>query len=325
MATMRAALCRAYGPPDVVRVETVARPEPKPNEVLIRIRATTVSSGDWRIRTLTVPRGMGFLIRAVFGFTRPRQPILGTELCGEVAAVGEEVTQFKPGDAVIAFPSFPNRCHAEYRTLSESDRIIRKPEGLSDAQAAALCFGGLTALDFLRDRARLKAGERLLVIGASGALGSAAVQLAKHMGAQVTGVCSTANIDLVRSLGADRVLDYTREDYRRAGETYDVIFDAVGHASFKADGHLLRQGGRLLLLAAGVPEMLGAIGRKPHGKRVFVGPSSNTREQMEFLAGLAASGRYRPVIDRVFALEHIAQAHARVETGRKRGSVVVTI
>jgi NADPH:quinone reductase-like Zn-dependent oxidoreductase len=325
MATMRAAMCRAYGQPDVVRIEQVARPEPKSGEVLIRILASTVSSGDWRIRSLTVPRGMGVIVRAVFGFARPRQPILGTELCGEIAAVGSDVTDFRPGDRVVAFPSTPNGCHAEYRVLKATDRIVAKPACLSVEEAAAMCFGGATALDFLRDRAKVKAGDHVLVIGASGALGSAAVQLAKHFGAQVTGVCSTANVNLVRSLGADCVIDYTREDHRRAGETYDVIFDAVGEASFKTHGHLLKPNGRLLLLAAGLPEMLGAVGRKRDGKRVFVGPSSNPREHLDYLAALAETGAYRPVIDQVFPFERIADAHARVDSGRKRGSVVVTI
>lgn len=325
MATMRAAMCRAYGPPDVVLIEEVERPAPKPDEVLIRIRATTVSSGDWRIRSLSVPRGMGVMVRAVFGFARPRQPILGTELCGEIVAAGKDVTEFKPGDVVVAFPSFPNGCHAEYRAVRANDRIVPKPDRLSVEEAAAICFGGITALDFLRDRAKLKPGEHLLVIGASGALGTAAVQLANHFGARVTGVCSAANVELVRSLGADRVIDYTREDYRRGGAIYDVIFDAVGEASFKTHEALLKPRGRLLLLAAGLPEMFGAVGRKRDGKRVCVGPSANTREQLEYLVALAEAGEYRPVIDQVFPLERIAEAHARVDSGRKRGSVVVTI
>jgi NADPH:quinone reductase-like Zn-dependent oxidoreductase len=325
MATMRAAMCRAYGPPDVVRIEQVERPEPKADEMLIRIRATTVSSGDWRVRSLTVPKGMGMMVRAVFGLTRPRNPILGTELAGEIESVGAAVTTFKVGDAVVGYPSFPNGCHAEYRTMRQTDRIVRKPDGLSFEQAAAMCFGGATALDFLRDRAKLQADERLLVIGASGALGSAAVQLAKHTGARVTGVCSTANVELVRSLGTDRVIDYTREDYRHDGETYDVIFDAVGETSFRTDETLLKPGGRLLLLAAGLPEMFEAIGGKRDGKRVFAGPAKETLDHLTVLADLAESGAYRPVIDQVFPLERIAEAHARVETGRKRGSVVVTI
>jgi NADPH:quinone reductase-like Zn-dependent oxidoreductase len=325
MATMRAAVCRAYGPPDVVRIEEVERPEPKPDEMLIRIRATTVSSGDWRVRSLNVPRGMGLMVRAVFGFTRPRNPILGTELAGDIDAVGAGVTRFKPGDAVIGYPSFPNGCHAQYRTMRETDRIVMKPGHLSCEEAAAMCFGGATALDFLRDRAKLQAGEDLLVIGASGALGSAALQIGKHLGARVTAVCSTANSDLVRSLGADRVIDYTREDVRGGNAAYDVIFDTVGEASFATHEALLKPRGRLLLLAAGLPEMLSAVGSKRAGKRVFAGPAKETLEHLTALCALAEAGVYRPVIDQVFPFERIAEAHARVETRRKRGSVVVTI
>ncbi len=324
MATMRAAMCRAYGPPDVVRIEEVERPEPKPDEVLIRIRATTVSSGDWRVRSLSVPRGMGFMVRAAFGFTRPRNPILGTELAGEIEAVGAAVTAFEVGDAVIGYPSFPNGCHAQYRTMRETDRIVRKPASLSFEQAAAMCFGGATALDFLRDRAKLKTREAVLVVGASGALGSAAVQLAKHFGARVTGVTSGSNVELVRSLGADRVIDYTLADYRRDAETYDVIFDTVGEASFKTHEALLKPGGRLLLLAAGLPDMLTTIGGKRDAKRVFAGPAKETLEHLATLGDLAEAGVYRPVIDGVFPLEQIAEAHTRVESRRKRGSVVVT-
>lgn len=321
---MRAALCRAYGPPGNVHVEEIERPEPKVNEVLIRIRATTVSSGDWRVRSLTVPAGMGWMVRVVFGVFQPRNPILGTELAGEVEAVGADVTRFKAGDAVVGYPSFPNGCHAEYRTMRESDRIVHKPARLSFEQAAAMCFGGATALDYLRDRARLQAGERLLVIGASGTLGSAAVQIAKHIGAHVTGVCSTANVELARALGADRVIDYACENYSQMGDAYDVIFDAVGQASFSTCEHLLKQNGRLLLLAAGLPQMLEAIRGKRDGKRVFAGPAKETLEHLQTLSAMADAGRYRPVIDQVFPLARIAEAHARVETGRKRGSVVVT-
>ncbi|MFN3351513.1 NAD(P)-dependent alcohol dehydrogenase [Pseudorhodoplanes sp.] len=325
MAMMRAAVCRDYGPPENVRIAIVEKPAPKADEVLIRIRASTVSSGDWRVRSLTVPKGMGLMVRAVFGFSRPRNPILGTELAGTVEAVGAAVTKFKPGDAVIGYPSFPNGCHAEYRPMRETDRIVPKPNALCFEEAAAMCFGGATALDFLRDRAKLKAGESALIVGASGALGSAALQLAKHFGARVTGVCSAANVELVRALGADRVIDYTAEDYRRGGECYDVIFDTVGEASFKTHEPLLQPGGRLLLLAAGLPEIISAIGRKRDGKRVFAGPAKETLEHLTTLSKLAGAGIYRPVIDQVFAFEHIAEAHARVASRRKRGSVVVTI
>lgn len=325
MATMRAAVCRAYGPAHNVRIEEIARPEPKANEVLVRVRATTVSSGDWRVRSLTVPRGMGLMVRAVFGFSGPRNPVFGTELAGEIETVGRDVTNFEAGDVVVAYPTFPNGCHAEYRTIPANSRIIRKPERLSIEEGAAMCFGGATALDYLIDRAQLQAGERLLVIGASGALGSAALQIAKHVGTHVTGVCSGANVELVRSLGADHVIDYTREGYRQSGETWDVIFDTVGDASFKTCEHLLKPNGRLLLLAAGLPEMLETIRGKRDGKRVFAGPAKERLEHLETLSAMADAGWYRPVIDQVYPFERIAEAHARVETGRKRGSVVVTI
>jgi NADPH:quinone reductase-like Zn-dependent oxidoreductase len=325
MAMMKAAVCRRYGPPANVRIESVEKPVAGANEVLIRIRATTVSSGDWRVRSLTVPAGMGLMVRAVFGFTRPRNPVFGTELAGEIEAVGKEVTRFSAGDLVVGYPSFPNGCHAEYRTMRENDRIVHKPARLSFEQAAAMCFGGATALDYLSDRAKLQAGERLLVIGASGALGSAAVQIARHIGAHVTGVCSTANLALVRALGADRAIDYTCENYRQTGDTYDVIFDAVGQASFATCGHLLNPNGRLLLLAAGLPQMLETIRGKRDGRRVFAGPARETLEHLQTLSAMADAGRYRPVIDQVFPLDRIAEAHARVESGRKRGSVVVTV
>jgi NADPH:quinone reductase-like Zn-dependent oxidoreductase len=208
--------------------------------------------------------------------------------------------------------------------MAAGDRIIKKPEGLSFEEAAALCFGGATALDFLRDRAALRAGEEVLVVGASGTLGSAAVQLAKHFGAHVTGVCSSANVELVRSLGATRVVDYTKQDYRQAGETYDVIFDAVGETSFRTHGHLLKPNGRLLLLAAGLPEMLGAIGRKPDGKRVFAGPAKERLEHLTLLGQLAETGAYRPVIDQVFPLERIAEAIGVIKDG-SAGKVILEV
>ena len=227
---MRAAVHRTYGPPDVVGIEDVETPEPKRNEVLIKIHATTVSSGDWRARSLAMPAGFGLLARPVFGFFGPRQPILGSELAGEIAGIGEGVTKFKIGDHVVAFPGIGMGCHAQYRTVPQDGRIVLKPAALSFEEAAAMSFGGTTALHFLRDLAGIRTGQKALIIGASGAVGSAAVQLAKYFGAEVTGVCSAANLDLVRSIGADRVIDYTKEDFTGNGETYDIILDAVGRA-----------------------------------------------------------------------------------------------
>jgi NADPH:quinone reductase-like Zn-dependent oxidoreductase len=198
---MKAAVCRKYGPPHVVRIENVKKPAPKNNEVLIRILATTVASGDWRARSLAVPKGFGPIARLVFGLFRPRRPILGTELAGEIEAVGKDVRKFRVGDQVCAYPGLGMGCHAQYRTMPEDGRIAPKPANLSFEEAGAISFGGSTALYYLRDVAKIRNGERVLVIGASGAVGSAAVQLAKHL------------VPRWASIGADRVIDYTREDF----------------------------------------------------------------------------------------------------------------
>jgi NADPH:quinone reductase-like Zn-dependent oxidoreductase len=323
---MKAAVYRKYGPPGVVKIEHVKKPEPKANEVLIRIRATTVSAADWRIRSLTVPTGFGLIMRLIFGVLRPRRPILGTELAGEIEAAGKGVTKFQTGDQVFAFPGIGMGCHAEYRTMPEDGKIALKPANLSFEEAAAISFGGNTALYYLRDIAKVRSGEKVLVIGASGAVGSAAVQLAKYFGADVTGVCSTANLALVKSIGADRVIDYTSEDFTQNGERYDIIFDAAGAAPFSKCKNALGRGGRLLLVVADLPQMLGAVwGSRPENRRVFAGPAQETVEQMLFLKQLCEAGKFKPVIDQCYPLEEIAEAHARVDTGRKQGSVVVTV
>jgi NADPH:quinone reductase-like Zn-dependent oxidoreductase len=224
---VRAAVYERYGPPEVVELREVEKPTPKDDEVLIKIHATTVTAGDWRARSLEMPPGFGFMGRLFFGISKPRQPILGTELAGEIESVGRDVGKFKTGDQIFAFPGASMGCHAEYRCMPENGAIVLKPANLSYEEAAALSFGGNTALDFLR-RAKLSSGEKVLVNGASGGVGTAVVQLAKHFGARVTGVCSTKNIELVGSLGAARVIDYTKQDFTESGETYDVIVDTVG-------------------------------------------------------------------------------------------------
>lgn len=321
---MKAAIYRRYGPPEVIRIEDVEKPTPKPNEVLVKVRATTVSTGDWRARSLSMPPGFGPFAPLVFGVVGPRQPILGTELSGEVDAVGANVSRFKVGDAVFAFPSFAMGAHAEYLALPQNGMIALKPPRLSFAEAAALSFGGVTALQFLRDRAKVRAGDKVLVIGASGSVGSAAVQLAKHFGAEVTGVCSTAKVELVRSIGADHVIDYTQEDFIRSGGSYDIICDTIGATSYARCEKALRPGGRLLLVASGLRQVLGA-GEKPNWKAVVAGTGNATVEHLLTLKGLAEAGRFKPVIDCRLPFEQIVEAHRRVDTGRKSGSVVVLV
>jgi NADPH:quinone reductase-like Zn-dependent oxidoreductase len=325
-AHMKAVVYTKYGPPSVVALAEVPKPTPKEREVLIRIHATTVTTGDWRARSLDMPSGFGLFGRLFFGVFGPRKPILGTELAGEVEAVGNGVTRFKVGDPVFAFAGASYGCHAAYRTMAEDGLIARKPANVSFEEAAALSFGGTTALNFLRDKAGIQRGDSVLVVGASGGVGTAAVQIAKHFGAEVTGVCSTANLDLVRSIGAGRVIDYTREDFAKGREIYDIIVDTTGTASFPRCENALKQGGRLLVVLGSLAQALG-LGRpsKASSKRVIAGVAAVNVDDMQFLARLAETGEFKPVIDRSYPLESAAEAHAYVDTGRKRGSVVLSV
>ena len=322
---MRAVVYEKYGPADVLSVKERPRPVPRGNEVLIAVQATTVTSGDFRARSLTLPPGFGFLGRLVFGVFGPRQPILGTELAGRVEAVGPKVTKFQVGDEVFAFPGAKMGGYAEYRCLPEDGPLARKPGKLTFQQAAALSFGGVTALNFLR-RGKVKRGDKVLVNGASGGVGTACVQIAKHFGAEVTGVCSTANAELVRSIGADRVIDYTKEDFASERGAYDVVVDTVGTAPWSRSAPALKDGGRLLLVLSGMGDMLRAPWVALTGsKRIIAGPVSARVEQLEYIARLAEAGEYVPVIDRVYELEQTVEAHRYVDTGRKRGNVVVAV
>ncbi len=323
---MKAAVYEKYGAPDVVEIREVKKPIIKDNEVLIKIRATTVSSGDWRIRSLDMPYGFGIMGRLFFGIFSPRQPILGTELAGEIEAVGKDVRKFKIGDAVFAFPGGGFGCHAEYRAMPESGNMALKPANLSYEEAAALSFGGSTALDFLKTKGNIQRGEKVLIIGASGTVGSAAVQLSKHFGAEVTGVCGTANLALVRSIGADKVIDYTKEDFTKNGETYDIILAAAATASFLRCKGSLRENGRLLMVLAGLPEMAQIPwAALTSSKKVFGGPAAERVQDLLIVKELAETGAFKPVIDRRYPLERIVEAHAYVDTGHKKGSVVITV
>jgi NADPH:quinone reductase-like Zn-dependent oxidoreductase len=322
---MKAAVYERYGAPEVLELKEVAKPTPKDDEVLIEIHASTVSAGDWRARSLELPAGFGLLGRLIFGVSKPRQPVLGTELAGEVVAIGSKVTTLAVGDQVFAFPGASMGCHAEYRCVSESGAVVRKPANLSYEEAAALSFGGTTALHFLR-KGKLQRGERVLVNGASGGVGTAVVQLAKHFGAEVTGVCSTGNLELVRSLGADHVIDYTKEDFTKNGKTYDVIVDTVGTAHFSRSKGSLTERGRLLAVMGGLLDLLRAPWVALTSKRrIIAGPASERREDLQLLAELAESGAYRAVIDRRYPLAEVVAAHRYVDGGHKRGSVVLTL
>jgi NADPH:quinone reductase-like Zn-dependent oxidoreductase len=322
---MRAIVCPSYGPADLLQLVDVPTPVPGPKEVLVRTYATTVSTGDWRLRSGQFPDGFGWIAKLVVGMKGPRQPILGTELSGVVEAVGSAVTRFKKGDAVFAFGDVGLRCHAEFRCFAQDGLIVPKPPNLTFEEAAALSFGGTTALDMLR-RAKVQPGEHVLVNGASGGVGSAAVQLAKALGAQVTGICSTGNMELVKSLGADRVIDYTQVDFTKESTRYDVIIDVAGTAPYARSRLALKDNGRLALVLASLGENLGALWvGLTTGHRVIAGPVGIGPEDMRQLAELAAQGKYTAVVEQRFPLERIADAHRVVDTGHKRGAVVVTL
>src|SRR6266850_2895140 len=322
---MKAIVYERYGPPDVLELKEVAKPGPRDNEVLIRTYSTTVTAGDCRVRSLHMPVGFGLIARLVLGVSRPRQPILGSELAGKVESVGKDVNKFKVGDEVFAFTGARLGCHAEYKCMPEDGAVVLKPANLTFDEAAAMSSGGTTALDFFR-RAKLRSGEKVLVNGASGGVGTAAVQLAKHFGADVTGVCSTANVELVRSLGANYVIDYTKEDFTEQGETYDVIVDTAGTARFSHSKRALSDRGRLLVVLGGLPDVL----QVPwvwmtSRKKVIAGPAAWRPGDLRVLAELAGAGAFKPVIDRRYRFEQIVEAHRYVDTGRKKGNVVITL
>ena len=322
---MKAFVCKKYGPPEVLQLEEVEKPTPDDNEVLIDIHATTVTSGDWRVRSLVAPLGFGLIMRLVLGISKPRQPILGSELAGVVVAVGKGVSKFKVGDSVFAFSDMAMGCYAEYKCMPQDGALALKPPNLSFDEAVALSFGGTTALNFFK-RGKLQRGESVLINGASGGVGTAAVQLAKHFGAQVTGVCSTANVEWVKSLGADHVVDYTQEDFTLNGQTYDVIVDTAGTAAFSRCKSSLKKEGRLLMVLGGLPQMLQIPWvSMTSDKTIIAGPASSSAEDLRFLAELAVAGEFKPVIDRRFPFERMVQAHRHVDTGRKKGNVVVTL
>ena len=321
---MKAAVYSRYGPPDVVEIKDVDKPHPQDNEVLVRIHATTVSAADWRMR-----KADPFLVRFMNGLWAPKKiRILGMELAGEVESGGKAVTRFREGDQVFGSTGFKFGTHAEYACLTEA-QLATKPANMTLEEAAAVMFGGISALHFLR-KAKIQPGQKVLIYGASGSVGVFAVQLAKHFGARVTGVCSTTNLDLVKSLGADEVVDYTREDFSQAGRVYDVVLDTVGKSgysrslkSLKRGGFYVRVGGSGRLLP-----MLGDILRgmwiSATGKaKVIGGVAHSAAGDLPLLKGLIEAGELRTVIDRRYSLDEIVEAHRYAEAGHKKGHVVV--
>lgn len=315
--TMLAWVCTRYGGTDVLRLRTLPRPVPGPRDVLVRVLAASVSSADMRVRTQKLPRGFGLLGRLAFGITRPRQPVLGTDVAGVVEAVGRAVTGFAPGDAVVGVAGVAMGGHAEYYLLPGTRPLVHKPARLSFVDAACLPFGGLAALHFL-NKANLRAGESLLVIGAAGAVGSAMVQLARYRGAHVTAVCSGGNV----ALGAQAVIDYTEEDFTQDPQQWDVVADTVGASSFAACLPRLTEHGRYLAVAGSLAQVLA----RPRGtRRSIAGPAAERPEDLQTLMDLAQAGVLRPVLDCAYPFADLPAAHAYVETGRKRGTVVVAL
>ncbi len=317
---MRAAVYFQYGTPQVLRIEDVEKPTPKENEILIRVKATAVNSGDWRLR-----KADPFAVRFIFGLFKPKIKILGSVFSGVVESVGKNVKLFKVDDFVFGHTDMSFGSYAEYKCLPENGSIALKPENISHIEAAVIPFGGVAALHFIK-KAMIKAGQKVLVVGASGAVGSAAVQLAKSFGANVTGVCSTANIALVKSIGADKVIDYMKEDFTRNGETYDVIFDAVKTIPVSRSLKSLNRNGIMILSAAGISEMLqGMWISMTSSKKVMTGVISHSGADISFLKELIEKDKFKPVIDRTYPLEQIAEAHAYVEKGHKKGNVAIEV
>lgn len=323
---MKAIVLTKYGSPDGLQLTEVEKPTPKDNEVLIRVRATTVTAGDAEIRTLNFPIWLMLPIRLYVGFIQPGNFILGQELAGDVEAVGKAVTRFKEGDPVFGTTGFRFGAHAEYACLPEAGVLAIKPTNMTYEEASAVPVAGIEALHFMR-KAKIQSGEKVLIVGAGGSIGTIGVQLARHFGAEVTGVDSTGKLDMLRSIGADHTIDYTGEDFTQNGQTYDVIFDVMGKSSFSGSIQSLKPNGRYLLGGnSGPSQMLrGRWVSMTSSKKVIVGAASQKTEDLVFLKELIEGGTIKSVIDRSYPLEQTAEAHRYVETGQKKGNVIITV
>jgi NADPH:quinone reductase-like Zn-dependent oxidoreductase len=318
---MKAAWTKSYGPPEVLEIRDIPRPLITEAEVLVEVRAASVTTADWRLRASAFPAFAWLPGRLMFGIFAPRNKVPGSDFAGRVVAAGAAVTGIAVGDAV--FGSAGQGAHAQFVKIAEHAAIVPMPKGMAFADAAAVPFGALAALVFLRDFGAIAPGMKVLVLGAAGGVGVHAVQLAKHFGAHVTAVCSAANRDLAASLGADRVIDHGVEDFTQSGESWDLIFDPVGATSFRACKPALAPRGVYLPLEFGLREIAQAlITRRSGGKRVVIGVSGDARDDLIFVKGLLDGGALRPVIDGRYPLAQIADAHRRVESRRKTGAVI---
>ena len=321
---MKAVVYTRYGPPEVLQFEEVEKPAPKDNEVLIKVYATTVHIGDTRMRGFKIPALFWLPFRIMLGLFRPRKKILGMELAGEIESVGKDVKLFKEGNQVFASTGFAG-AYAEYTCLPEDGMIAIKPANITHEEAAAVPNGAITALNMLR-KANIQSGQKILIHGASGSLGTFAVQLAKHFGAEVTGVCSTTNLEMVRSLGADNVIDYTKEDFTKSGVTYDVIFDMVGKCSFSRSKSSLEQKGTYLTAVPSLANIFQKLWTSMVGsKKVVFWSMSDKIEDLNFLKEIIEEGKLKPVIDRSYTLDQIVEAHRYVDKGHKKGNVTITV
>jgi NADPH:quinone reductase-like Zn-dependent oxidoreductase len=321
---MKAIVCTRYGPPEVLQLRDVAKPTPKDDEVLIKVRAATVTAGDSELRGLRVRFLWQLLLRIGFGFRGPRRKILGQELAGEIESVGKSVKLFKQGDQVFAFTGLHLGAYAEYDCLPEKGLIAAKPVNMTLEEAAAVPVEGLHALHYLR-RARILPGQEALIIGAGGTIGTVAVQLAKSLGAEVTGVDSANKLDMVRSIGADHVVDFTKEDFSKSGKTYDVIFDSVGKSSFSGCIRSLKENGVYLCDPGLTKFFRRAWVSMTSGKKVMVWAGTYETQDLVYLRELVEAGKMRSIIDRRYPLEQIVEAHRYVDAGQKMGNVVITV
>lgn len=320
MATMKAVVYEQYGPPEVLKLAQVPKPTPKANEVLIKIHATTATAGDWHLR-----KADPFIARFFTGLLKPKKQILGHELAGVIEAVGSEVTKYKVGDEVFASTRLESGTYSEYRCLPEDGAMTIKPKNISFEEAATIPVGALTALYFLRELGT-KAGQQILIYGGSGSVGGFAVQLAKYFGAHVTAVSSTANVELVKSFGADVVVDYKKNDITQSGQQFDIILDAVGFLPYPASKKILKPKGTYGSVAWGMGLTMQMISSKIFGgHKVMIGMSNNPTDDIVLLAKLIEEGHLRTYIDRCYTLEELPEAHRYIETGRKRGGVAIQV